>query len=115
MLEIVNEVGEFCGKRMADLGADVARVEPPGGASTRQIGPFLGDDPGPERSIHFWQYNANKRSITLNLDEAEGQALLTRLAGSADILIESMPPGCLDDRDLSFEQLQNPTSAWYSR
>ncbi|MDP6274578.1 MAG: CoA transferase, partial [Dehalococcoidia bacterium] len=57
MLEIVNEVGEFCGKLMADLGADVARVEPPGGASTRQIGPFLGDDPGPERSIHFWQYN----------------------------------------------------------
>ncbi|HAL47732.1 MAG TPA: hypothetical protein DCP37_08260 [Dehalococcoidia bacterium] len=106
VLEIVNEVGEFCGKLMADLGADVVRVEPPGGASTRQIGPFLGDDPGPERSIHFWQYNANKRSITLNLDETEGQALLARLAGRADILIESMPPGYMDDRGLLYEQLR---------
>ncbi|MDP7085983.1 MAG: CoA transferase, partial [Dehalococcoidia bacterium] len=89
VLEVVDEIGELCGKMLADLGADVVRVEPPGGDATRRIGPFLDDEPHAERSLHFWHYNTNKRSVTLNLDESEGQALFKRLVGRSDILIES--------------------------
>ncbi len=92
VLEVVDDVGELCGKVLADMGADVVRVEPREGAATRCIGPFLDDRPHPERSLHFWHYNTNKRSVTLDLDERDGQVLFARLVSRADILVESMPP-----------------------
>ena len=106
VLEVGEDVGELCGKMLADMGAVVTRVEPPGGAATRRIGPFLEDRPHPDRSLHFWGYNTNKRSITLDLDRADGQALFRRLAERADILVESMPPGYMDDRGLAHDDLQ---------
>jgi crotonobetainyl-CoA:carnitine CoA-transferase CaiB-like acyl-CoA transferase len=116
VLEVVDDVGEFCGKMLADMGADVVRVEPPEGAETRRIGPFLEDHPHPERSLHFWHYNTNKRSVTLNLDEPDDQALFKRLAGRADILVESMPPSYMDERELSYNDLRqiNPRLIYVS-
>jgi benzylsuccinate CoA-transferase BbsE subunit len=116
VLEVVDDVGEFCGKMLADMGADVVRVEPPEGAATRRIGPFLEDNPHPERSLHFWHYNTNKRSVTVDLDRGDGQALFRRLAEGADILVESMPPGYMDERGLSYEDLRraNPRLVYVS-
>ena len=53
VLELADEKGQFCGKLMADLGADLIKIEPPGGQNTRRVGPFLNDLPHPERSLSF--------------------------------------------------------------
>ena len=75
VLELADEKGHFCGKLMADLGADVVKVEPPGGEAARRVGPFLDDIPHPDRSLSFWYYNTSKRGITLDLATADGQAI----------------------------------------
>ncbi len=93
VLELADEKGQFCGKLMADLGADLIKVEPPGGQSTRTVGPFFNDIPHPERSLSFWHYNTSKRGITLNLETADGRGLFRRLAASADVILETFPPG----------------------
>ncbi len=105
VLELADEKGQFCGKLMADLGADVLKIEPPGGQPTRTVGPFLHDVPHRERSLAFWHYNTSKRGITLNLESREGQKLLKRLAPSADILLESYAPGYLPGLGLGYEAL----------
>ena len=78
------------------MGADVIKVEPPGGDSARQIGPFVNDQPHPDRSLFFWFYNLNKRSLTLDYKHARGADLLLRLANRADMVIESFEPGRLE-------------------
>ena len=67
VLELADEKGQFCGKLLGDLGADVIKIEPPGGEPCRRVGPFLDDIPHPERSLSFWYYNTSKRGITLDL------------------------------------------------
>ena len=89
VIEIADETGEYVGLTLAGLGAEVIKVEPPGGAPTRRIGPFLEDQPGAERSLHFWNYNRGKRSVTLDLETAEGAADLRRLLASADVLLDA--------------------------
>jgi len=107
VLELCDEKGQFCGKLMADLGADVIKIEPPGGQSTRAVGPFLDDLPHRERSLSFWHYNASKRGVTLNLESAEGRDLFRRLVVTADVVLESLPPGYLLSLDLGYEQLKD--------
>ena len=86
VLELADEKGQFCGKLLGDLGADVVKIEPPGGEACRHVGPFLDDIPDPERSLSFWYYNTSKRGITLNLETADGRALFCRLAAEADVI-----------------------------
>src|SRR5207253_1045919 len=95
ILELADEKGQFCGKLMGDLGADVIKIEPPGGEAARRVGPFLDDIPHPERSLSFWYYNTSKRGITLNLETADGRQLFRRLAAAADVILETFPPGFL--------------------
>ncbi|MAT06714.1 MAG: CoA transferase [Acidimicrobiaceae bacterium] len=110
VLEIGDELGEYCGKVLAGLGADVVRVEPPGGVSTREIGPFRHDEPHPDRSLYFWHYNLAKRSIVLDLDDAADRDRFARLADVADVILDSQPRGWLHERGLSGEALadRNP-------
>ena len=82
VLELADEKGQFCGKLLGDLGADVVKIEPPGGEPCRHVGPFLDDVPHPERSLSFWYYNTSKRGITLDLETADGRALFRRLAAT---------------------------------
>ncbi len=89
VIEVADETAEYCGLLLAGLGADVMKVESPGGAPTRAIGPFLDDIPNKERSIYFWHYNRAKRSATLDLAGAEGRRDLLRLLESADVLLDS--------------------------
>src|SRR5919204_5131939 len=93
VLDLTDEHGLLCGKILADLGADVIQVEPPAGNAARRIGPFYQDEVHPERSLFWWAYTSNKRSITLNRATADGRALLKRLVQSAHFLIESDAPG----------------------
>ena len=105
VLDLTDERGILCGKILADLGADVIQIEPPGGSSARRVGPFYQDEPGPDSSLFWWSYAANKRSITLNLHTADGQALLKRLLPTADFLVESGPPGELASLGLGYAEL----------
>src|ERR1700712_2022407 len=106
ILELADEKGQFCGKLVGDLGADVVKIEPPSGERCRHIGPFLDDIPHPERSLSFWYYNTSKRGITLNLETADGRALFGRLAAAADVILETFPPGYLTSLGLDYEALR---------
>jgi crotonobetainyl-CoA:carnitine CoA-transferase CaiB-like acyl-CoA transferase len=106
VLDLTDETGQFCGKVLADLGADVIKVEPPQGCSARKIGPFYQDPPHPEKSLSWFAYNLNKRGITLNLGCAEGKELLKRLVEKADVVIESFPPGYLKKLGLGYDDLR---------
>ena len=105
VLDLTDQRGMLTGQILADLGADVVAVEPPGGSSARVVGPFAGDDPDPERSMFWWAYARNKRGITCNLDHSEGQALIRRLAASADFVLESDDPGKMVSRGLGYDDL----------
>ena len=105
VLEVADEKGQFCGKLMADLGADVIKIEPPGGEQARSVGPFLDDVPQRERSLYFWHYNTSKRGITLDLESANGRDLFRRLAGTADVVLESCSPGYLPSLGLGYDDL----------
>ena len=91
-LDLARGPALYCTKLLADLGADVVKVEPPEGAPDRREGPFLHGDPG--LSLTFLHYNRNKRSITLRVDCPDGRALFGRLLEGADVLLEDwFPPG----------------------
>ena len=107
VLDLCDERGLLAGKILADLGADVIQIEPPGGSSARNVGPFYGDDPHPDKSLFWWAYSTNKRSITLDLEQKDGQALLKKMVAEADFLIESFPPGYLDELSLDYEHLSS--------
>src|ERR1700757_3647277 len=95
VLDLTTERGLLCGQMLGDLGADVIKIEPVGGSPARQLAPFFGDQPDPNRSLYWWAYNRNKRSITLNLETDEGREILARLAAGSRFLIESHNPGYL--------------------
>ena len=106
VLDLAGASGAFCAKLLADYGADVIKIEPPSGDYGRSKGPFLGDDPHPERSMYFLYYNTNKRSITLNLETELGRAIFRKLAATADVLVESFPVGYLKNLRLDYESLR---------
>lgn len=116
VLDLTTERGLLCGQMLGDLGADVIKMEPPGGSPARKLGPFYQNQPHPDRSLYWWAYNRNKRSITLNLDTDEGQALLRRLAINAQFLIESENPGFLAQRRCGYADLAavNPALVYVS-
>jgi crotonobetainyl-CoA:carnitine CoA-transferase CaiB-like acyl-CoA transferase len=116
VLDFTTERGLLCGQILADLGADVIKIEPPGGAPVRRLPPFFKDEAGPERSIYWWAYNRNKRGITLNLDNVEGCDIVRRLAASADFVIESENPGYMAGRGLGYRELSaiNPKIVYVS-
>jgi len=105
VLDLTGLRGALCGRLFADMGADVILVEPPAGAQGRRVGPFVDDRPHPDRSLFFWFYNLNKRSLTLDLTHARGIELLLSLAGSADVIIESFAPGQMEQSGLGWEKL----------
>ncbi len=105
MLDLTDEKGAMCGKIFADLGAEVIKVEPPGGCSTRRIPPFLEDELGSDRSLYFIAYQAGKKSVTANLEVADGRAIVADLAKKCDFLVESFQLGYLDSIALGYDAL----------
>jgi crotonobetainyl-CoA:carnitine CoA-transferase CaiB-like acyl-CoA transferase len=101
----------YATKLMADLGADVIKIEPPGdGDRSRARGPFPGGTPHPEKSGLFLYLNTNKRGITLDLTAARGREVLTELAAGADLLVHNVPPPDMARHGLDFAALarRNP-------
>src|SRR5579885_2284395 len=105
----IGDRGEVTGKLLADDGADVLRVEPPGGAETRRLGPFTGDRPGPSASLHFAYFNTSKRGITLDLASADGAALWRRLVERADVVVDSSGPGVLERLGVGYDAFRAHT------
>jgi crotonobetainyl-CoA:carnitine CoA-transferase CaiB-like acyl-CoA transferase len=97
VLEVADETAEYCGLILAGLGADVLKIEPPDGAPTRRIGPFLDDKPDPERSLHFWSYNRGKRSVTFDPKSDEQRKSVLALLDGADVLLDSSRGNFLKD------------------
>ena len=98
--------GSFCGRLLADYGADVLKLEPPGGAALRRMGPFFGDDPHPEKSLFFLVMNLNKKGATLNLETVTGRDILKALVPQVDVVIETWRPGYLPSIGLGYEVLE---------
>ncbi|MGB2800143.1 MAG: CoA transferase [Dehalococcoidia bacterium] len=111
VIEVADEKGVYYGKLLAKLGADTIKVEKPGGDDTRNIPPFAGDDPHPEKSFFFLYYNQNKKGITLNLECTDGQEIFKRLMRNADVIVESFSPGYLDSLGIGYSALNeiNPS------
>ncbi len=105
VLDLTDKNGFLCGRILADLGADVIKIEQPGGGPDRNIGPHYQDCPHPERSLYWFAYNANKRGVTLKIDSQDGQQILKRLASRADFIIESFHPGYMDELGLGYSNL----------
>ena len=98
-------MGPFCTRMLADYGADVIKVEPISGDSARDQGPFFHDERHPEKSGLFLHLNVNKRSITTNIETAQGQKIIRELAKSSDIVVESFKPGYLAGLGLGYDDL----------
>lgn len=105
VLDLTNENGFLCGKILADLGADVIKLEPPGGDPARAIGPFYKDIPNPEGSLLWLAYNTSKRGITLNLETRDGRQIFKKLIRTTDFVIESFLPGYMDGLGLGYSSL----------
>ena len=105
VLDLTDQRGLLCGKILADLGADVVQIEPPGGSPARKLGPFYHDEEEPEKSLYWWSYAANKRGITLNLESAKGKDILLRMVQEAHFVIESASLGYLSGLGLGYESL----------
>lgn len=95
VVELCGPLGQYAGKLLADMGADVVKVEPPDGGEARRVGPFVDDVPGPNRSLSFWYANTNKRSVVVDLETEAGRTTWRRLAWAADIVVEDTAPGWL--------------------
>jgi crotonobetainyl-CoA:carnitine CoA-transferase CaiB-like acyl-CoA transferase len=111
VLDLADESAVFTSRVLADLGADVLRVEPRDGGRVRHLAPFLGDEPGLERSLYHLHHNAGKRSITLEIETRRGAELLRQLATSADVLVETQPPGRLTEWGLGRDVLRTVNPA----
>ena len=99
--------GPYCGKLLADLGAEVVKVERPGvGDGARSYGPFPQDIPHPERSGLFLYLNTNKLGVTLDVRTATGAQLLSKLLEQADVLIENNPPREVEELGFAYERLR---------
>ncbi len=116
VLDLTDERGIVCGFMFGELGADIICVEPPEGSPARRVGPFADDKVDPERSLFWWAYARNKRSIALDLTQAVGQDALRRLIGEADVLIESNRPGEMDRLGFGYEDVRrmNPRLVYVS-
>jgi benzylsuccinate CoA-transferase BbsE subunit len=105
-LDLTDEKGVVCGKILAALGVEVIKIEKPGGDPVRGIPPFLHNAPDPEKSLYWFAFNTDKRSITLNLEVSQGQDLFRKLVKRADFVLESFVPGYIDSLGLGYEALR---------
>lgn len=105
VIELAGELVTWAGKLLADMGAQVVKVEPPTGDAMRSWEPYLDDIPGPERSLAYWHYNTSKLGVTLDLGHARGRELFRRLTANCDILLESEHPGRMAELGLDYHDL----------
>src|ERR1051326_9016208 len=110
ILDLAGAPGFHCTKLLADMGADVIKIEPPSGDESRRIPPFKDDIPHPEKSLYFLHFNTNKRSVTLDIEKPDGRAVFLEFARKADVVLETARPDRMDELGLGYQSLraQNP-------
>lgn len=108
VLDLAGPSGVYCGRLLGGLGAEVIRVEPPGGDSSRSTAPFCEVDGSRQASLSLFDehFNAGKLGITLDVEQPEGRELFRRLAASSAIVIETFKPGFLKTIELDYESLR---------
>jgi len=106
IIDLTDEKGLICAKILGDLGADVIKIERPGGDPVRNIGPFFHDEPDPEKSLLWFALNTSKRGITLNIESAEGQEIFMSLVKTANVVVESFSPGYMESLGLGYQDLE---------
>jgi crotonobetainyl-CoA:carnitine CoA-transferase CaiB-like acyl-CoA transferase len=116
VIELASERAAYTGKLMADLGADVIVVEPLGGHASRTYGPFVDDEPHPDRSLWWWYYNTSKRSVVLDLSSEPGANAFAALVAEADVVLEAEPPETLAALGLDHPRFraERPELIWVS-
>jgi CoA:oxalate CoA-transferase len=107
VLDIAGPLGLHCTKLLADMGADVIKIEAPSGDESRRIPPFKDDTPHPEKSLYFLHFNTNKRSITLDVEKPDGRAVFLELVRKADVILETARPGRMDELGIGY-----PSGPW---
>ncbi|MBI4522720.1 MAG: CoA transferase [Deltaproteobacteria bacterium] len=108
VIELGDIPASYATRLLADLGADVTKIEPPGGDPNRWLPPFAGDVEGSERSLTFINANTNKRSIVLDLAQSPSdREIFHALLSSADLLIEATPLGYLEEIGFTDEKLRS--------
>ena len=106
VLDLADGRGAYCGKVLADLGADVIKIEPPWGDPLRRIGPFFRDEPDMEHGIPWAFYSSGKKSVTLNVEESTGRDLFLKLVEDCHFIIESFRPGYMKSLGFDYESLK---------
>jgi len=92
--------GPYAGGLLAELGADVIKVEPPGGEIQRRIAPMIKG-----QAFGYMQYNPNKKSITLNLKDDKAREIFCRLAEKSDVILENNTPGVMERLKIGWEDI----------
>jgi crotonobetainyl-CoA:carnitine CoA-transferase CaiB-like acyl-CoA transferase len=105
VLDLAGEAAVLASRLLADMGADVIRVEPPAGDAVRGRSPLFGGGPEAERSLYHQHFNRNKRGVTLDLESAEGREVLVRLAATCDAVIETRGPEAMSALGASYDDL----------
>ncbi|MXW35018.1 MAG: CoA transferase, partial [Chloroflexi bacterium] len=117
VLDLATGYCEITGRLLADMGAEVIKIEPPGGHSSRRMPPFVDGHEGElDGSLHWAAYGIGKRSVVLDLDDEADRERLRQLARGADALVESLEPGALASMGLGYEDLSalNPALVYAS-
>src|SRR5215471_19849101 len=106
VLDIGGPLSLHCTKLLADMGADVIKVEAPSGDESRRVPPFKDDIPHPEKSLYFLHFNTNKRSVTLDIEKPDGRAVYLELVRKADVVLETAHPGRMDELGIGYQALR---------
>jgi crotonobetainyl-CoA:carnitine CoA-transferase CaiB-like acyl-CoA transferase len=103
VLDLGGPLSLHCTKLLADMGADVIKIEAPAGDESRRVPPFKDDTPHPEKSLYFLHFNTNKRGITLDVEKPDGRAILLELCKKADVVIETNRPSRAKELGLTYQ------------
>jgi len=105
ILDLTTEKAFICGRALSDFGAEVIKIEKPGGDPARFKGLFPNDIPDPEKNLTWYAFNANKKSVTLDITTEQGKEIFKKLVKTADAVLESYAPGYLDSLGLGYKDL----------
>src|SRR3990172_102831 len=105
ILDLTTEKAFICGRALSDFGAEVIKIERRGGDPACFRGPFYKDQPDPEKNLNWCAFNANKKSITLDIEAKKGKEIFLKLVKTADAVLESFAPGYMDNIGLGYKDL----------
>src|SRR5699024_6801047 len=106
VIEIGDELTQYTGKLLANMGAEVIKIEPLEGVNSRRVRPFYKDEFDINQSLYFWHYNTNKKSVRIDITLEENKEEVYKLISGADVVLEGNKPGELKKYDLDYHSLK---------